>query len=161
SGTWWAAFFDGGVAEFDSHLQRWRDVPFREVKTLARSRRSGNRRAITLLRKPSVSFLAVSGGGLVPTSPHALWILDEKNREFRKGPTPGFPFTITHLSPARNGSLLAIAAGELWSSEGPGAWKRLEPPAQAAGLLWIRGGSGTNPEMLLGTQGGVFAREKN
>jgi photosystem II stability/assembly factor-like uncharacterized protein len=155
SGTWWAAFFDGGVAEFNSRLQRWRDVPFREVKTPAR------RRAITLLAKPSVNFLVASGGGLVATSRDALWILDEKKREFRKAPTTGLPFPVAYLSLGRDGSLLAIAAGELWSSQGKSVWKRLEPPARAAGLLWIRGGSGANPEMLLGTLGGVFAREKN
>src|SRR5215470_8317637 len=161
SGTWWAAFFDGGVGEFDSRFERWRDVPFREVKTLASDRRSGNRRAITLLRKPSVDFLVASGLGLVATSRDALWILDEKKREFRKTTSTGLPSPVTYLSPGRDGSLLAIAAGELWSSEGAGAWKRLEPPARAAGLLWIRGGSGYDPEMLLGTQGGIFAREKN
>jgi photosystem II stability/assembly factor-like uncharacterized protein len=161
SAVWWAAFSGGGLAEFDARLQRWREVPFREVKTLARARRSAGSRTVTLPAKPTVHFLVQYGGGLVASSRDALWILDEKKHQFRKAPAAGLPFPVASLSPGGNGGLLAIAAGELWSSESPGAWKRLEPPAGAAGLLWVRGGSGFGSEMLLGTPGGVFARERN
>ena len=161
STAWWAAFFDGGVAEFDSRLQRWRDVPFREVKAQATTRRPTGRRAVTLVVKPHIGFLVESGGQLVASSDDAMWTFDAKKREFRKALTRGLPFPVTYLSSGREGSLLAIAAGELWSGESSGAWKRVETPVGTTGLVWVHGQSGFDGEMLLGTHEGVFAREAN
>jgi len=160
SAAWWAAFFDGGLAEFDSSIGRWRDVPFREVKKLTKTRRSPGKTTAAILAKPGLNFLVESGGRLTASSRDALWILDEKRHQFRKAAPAGLPFPVTYLSAGRADSLLAIAAGELWSNEGPGGWERVGLPAGAGALLWVQGG-GSNPRMLLGTQSGVFAREKN
>ena len=160
STTWWTAFFDGGLAKFDRSLQRWQEVPFREVKAQPRSGRPTGKRGVTPLLKPRVNFLAESAGQLVASSGGALWVFDTRKSEFRKAAAKSLPFPVTYLSSAGEGSLLAVAAGALWSSENSGGWKRVEAPAATTGPLWVHRPSGFNGQMLLGSRDGVFAGQE-
>jgi photosystem II stability/assembly factor-like uncharacterized protein len=160
SSTWWVAFFDGGLARFDSRLQRWQDVRFRAVKAQPRSRRPRGKSSATLLVKPRVNFLVESAGQLVASSSDALWIFDTRKSEFRRAPATSLPFPVTYLCSAGEGSLLALAAGELWSSETSGEWKLVKAPAGPTGRLWVHRLSGSNGQMLLGARDGVFARHE-
>ena len=156
--TWWAAFFEGGLARFDSRLQRWQDVRFREVKAQPRSGRPPGKRSATLLVKPRVKFLVESAGQLVASSDDTLWVFDSRKSEFRRAAAKSLPFPVTYLGAAGEGSLLAVAAGELWSGENSGGWMLVKAPAGAAGRLWVHRPSGFHDQMLLGSRDGVFAR---
>jgi photosystem II stability/assembly factor-like uncharacterized protein len=155
---WWAAFFDGGLARFDTSAHVWRQVVFREMVPPPNTRRSSQRRPITRTVAPRVRYLAQTGGMTFVATEHGLWQLDGTRAEFRRLATKNLPGSVSYLSSTATGPLLAIAGGELWSYDAEGDWKRVAIPANANGLLWVNESGCVRNQLLLGTQRGVFVR---
>jgi photosystem II stability/assembly factor-like uncharacterized protein len=161
---WWAAFRDGGIAQFDAAERRWRSVDFEEAiprKAAARMPYSAARSMpTTRVVFPQVeSFVELNGKILVATD-NGLWKREAREREFHRVSIKNIPHAVSFLSVTPQHTLLALAGNAVWAGEATAAtWKAMETPVSAGRLLWVREvADDGHAVLLLGTELGVFLK---
>src|SRR5262249_3981671 len=117
-GEWWAALSGGGICRYDAQRRLWTDVPFRAGANTAKH--SGV--ATTRVRaerpvKPAVEDLIESGDVVFAAAKPGLWRLNAKRTRFDFVPTKNLPPKIDCLMAAKDGAVLAVTDGALWSSD--------------------------------------------
>ena len=167
SAGWWAAFAEGGAAKFDVAKQQWIEISFRELALLpAASRKSSGRQQVRRLRvvKAHISSIVEVDNDVFASTHEGLWKKQSGHADFRRVPARNLPPTMASLvatapSGLRSQSLLAIAAGALWSSDAHGmVWNPLPLPSEAGAPLWLVDHPWNGSALrLLGTRNGVFS----